>query len=80
MDKLGGAVSPLDVADGASKGLHNILTGVTFSPPKTSDNDAASGLFFGSSDAGVVRWDTPLPFPTPLHGQPDMSYGQSWSE
>ena len=27
MDKLGGAVSPLDVATGASRGLHNILTG-----------------------------------------------------
>ena len=32
MDKLGGAVSPLEVADGASRGLHNVLSGVTLMP------------------------------------------------
>lgn len=72
MDKLGGAVSPLDVAVGASRGLHNILTGVNFT------SKSGKTVFFGSSDAGVVRWDTPLPFPTPLHRQPDLSFGQSW--
>jgi len=72
MDKLGGAVSPLEVADGASRGLHNVLSGVTFMPK------AGGSVFFGSSDAGVVRWDKPLPFPTPLHAQPDLSVGQSW--
>ena len=39
---------------------------------------AGGSVFFGSSDAGVVRWDKPLPFPTPLHAQPDLSVGQSW--
>jgi hypothetical protein len=35
-------------------------------------------VFFESLDAAVVRWDRPAPFPTPLHTQPDLSFGASF--
>jgi hypothetical protein len=72
MDKLGEAVSPLDVADGASKGLHAVLSGVNFT------SSTGTKAFFESLDSPVVRWDKPAPFPTPLHAQPDLSYGASY--
>ena len=72
MDKLGEPVSPLEVADGASRGLHAVLSGVNFT---TTDG---TGVVFGSLDAPVVRWDAPAPFPTPLHRQPDLSFGAAF--
>eukprot|EP00966_Prymnesium_polylepis_P213225 4938566-Prymnesium_polylepis.1 len=69
MDVLGSEVDPLDVAAGASRGLHAVTAGVALSRA-----DGAT-LALGSLDAGIVRWDTPLPFPTPLHSQPDLSKG-----
>ena len=73
MDKLGEPVSPLDVADGASKGLHAVLSGVNFTA-----HGSKQTVFFESLDAAVVRWDAPAPFPTPLHRQPDLSFGASF--
>eukprot|EP00041_Stephanoeca_diplocostata_P038930 m.1569137 g.1569137 ORF g.1569137 m.1569137 type:complete len:795 (+) comp25298_c0_seq5:74-2458(+) len=72
MDKLGAWVDPLDVADGASKGMHMITTGVQHTRP------AATPVFFESPDAVLARWDKPLPFPTPIHRQPDLSLGVSY--
>eukprot|EP00035_Acanthoeca_spectabilis_P023764 m.450846 g.450846 ORF g.450846 m.450846 type:complete len:766 (+) comp20055_c0_seq1:144-2441(+) len=72
MDKLGTPVNPLDVADGASKGMHCITSGVQF---KGSDGT----VFFGSPDVALARWDDPLPFPTPIHRQPDLSKGVAWN-
>ena len=67
MDKLGGWVSPLDEADGASKSLHCISSGVRF-------NDVT----FVSKDAALLRWNDPMPFPTPIHTQPDLGKGASF--
>eukprot|EP01046_Picozoa_sp_COSAG06_P064253 COSAG06_NODE_15272_length_1084_cov_1.884264_2_plen_148_part_00 len=57
--------------------MSRIRVGVNFTKPAGASG-VGDVVFFGSSDAGVVRWDTPLPFPTPLHSQPDLSFGQSW--
>ena len=35
-------------------------------------------LFVRSLDSGVVRFDTPLPVPTPIFRQPDMAQGMSF--
>ena len=50
------------------------------SPPKTRavPSGGARTVFFESLDSPVVRWDKPAPFPTPLHAQPDLSYGASF--
>lgn len=69
MEKLGAWVDPLDVVDGASKGLH-AATGV-----KATWTDRA--LLLDTPDAALVRWDTLLPFPTPLYRQPDLAHGVS---
>lgn len=80
MDKLGGWTSPLDVVDGAAKGMHCVSSGVRWtSSPKTSGTAAPHHVFFGSLDAPVVRWDALLPFPTPLHRQPDLSLGLAFN-
>ena len=71
MDKLGEWVDPLDVVDGASRGLHAVSTGVEF-------RRAKSRLFFETLDAPIVRWDTPLPFPTPTKRQPDLGFGAAF--
>ena len=63
MDKLGGDVNPLDVADGASKGMHAVSSGVRF-------QSAGTEVMFGTPDTPLVRWDAPLPFPTPIFRQP----------
>lgn len=73
MDKLGSAVSPLDVIDGGSKGLHCV------SAAGVSLNANGTLRSFGSPDAALVRWDKMLPFPTPLHRQPNLSLGMSWN-
>ena len=72
MDKLGWSVNPLDVADGASRGLHAITAGVQL----TANGET---LVFGSPDAALARWDDPLPFPTPIHRQPDLAKGVAWN-
>ena len=78
MDKLGELVSPLNLVDGGSKGLHGITSGVMFTR-KESEQPSSNWqrIFFTSPDAGIVAWDSPTPFPTPIHRQPDMSYGAS---
>jgi hypothetical protein len=71
---LGEWSSPLDVADGASKGLHYVSEdGAQFHSP-----DASATMQFETYDCGLLRWDTPLPFPTPLHADVDFSYGASF--
>ena len=68
MDKLGEWTSPLDQADGASRGLHFVQSGVTF-------GDAHSAVMVGSEDVPLARWsygsnvaEQLVPFPTPLRG------------
>ena len=83
MDKLGTDVDPLDVAQGASRGLHAVASGVKFSPKASHDDqegdkNGQGSLFFGTKDAMIARWDGPLPFPTPLFRQPDLSKGLSY--
>ena len=68
MDKLGGQVDPLDVAEGASKGLH-CVNGATATVSGTAQ------MLLQSPDAALLKWDAPLPFPTPLYRQPDLSQG-----
>eukprot|EP00035_Acanthoeca_spectabilis_P029436 m.474504 g.474504 ORF g.474504 m.474504 type:complete len:967 (-) comp36357_c0_seq1:352-3252(-) len=69
LDKLGEWVSPLDVADGGSKGMHIVRSGVRVS---RHGNGTA---FFRTVDTPVVKFGDPLPFPTPIHGDPDLSQG-----
>ncbi len=66
--------NPLDVADGASKGLHY----VSEDGAKFHSENASATMHFETLDCGLLRWDTPLPFPTPLHGKVDFSYGASY--
>ena len=70
MDKLGEWVSPLDVADGGSKGMHPVGQGVLYAQSESSPK-----AFFRTLDAGVVKFGQKLPFPTPMHAEPDMSHG-----
>ncbi len=66
---LGEWSSPLDVADGACKGLHFV----------SEDGVRARGaLQIESIDTGLLRWDAPLPFPTPLHRDVNLSQGASF--
>ena len=60
--KLGEWSSPLDVADGASHGLHYVdERGVRFQLPSGRIGQISS------MDVGLLRWDRPLPFPTPVY-------------
>ena len=72
MHVLGEEIDPLDVAEGASRGLHAVDTGVSL-----TSTDGAH-LELATVDAPVIRWDEPLPFPTPLHSQPDLAKGVSY--
>jgi len=72
MDKLGSSVNPLDVAYGAARGLHCITSGVQLTV-------GGATRIFGSPDVALARWDDPLPFPTPIHRQPDLSKGVAWN-
>ena len=72
MDKLSSWVDPLDVADGASKGLHCVNRAVAFLDKTGS---SPSKVYLESPDAALLKWDSPLPFPTPLYRQPDLSLG-----
>ena len=79
MDKLGERVSPLEVVDGGSRGLHGITSGVLYEMP--SDGSAAKtnmSVFIESLDAGIVVWSKPDPFPSPIHKQPDLNEGVSF--
>jgi len=73
MDKLGEWVSPLDVRNGSGKGLQGVSTGLLFSP-----DEGKSYLRILSQDAGMVRWDKPLPFPTPIRGDVNLDYGANF--
>lgn len=70
MDKLGEWVSPLGVADGGSRGMHPVGQGVLYAQSESSPK-----VFFRTLDAGVVKFGPNLPFPTPMHADPDMSHG-----
>ena len=92
MDKMGELVSPLDLLDGGSKGLHGVSTGVLFSrtaghggavanrPSRDPQAQVQSQerIFFRTLDAGLVVWGDPDPFPTPIHEDPDMEEGASF--
>eukprot|EP00930_Biecheleria_cincta_P097296 TRINITY_DN8901_c0_g1_i1.p1 TRINITY_DN8901_c0_g1~~TRINITY_DN8901_c0_g1_i1.p1 ORF type:complete len:791 (-),score=111.14 TRINITY_DN8901_c0_g1_i1:171-2543(-) len=71
--KLGHWEDPLDVAYGASRGLHfTSEDGVRLS------SESGMSMQVMSSDTGLLRWGAPLPFPTPIHGQPDLAKGASY--
>merc|ERR1712087_1033747 len=72
MDKLSEWVLPDDVVDGGSKGLHGVSTGVNF---VRADG---SSLFIETVDAPIVSWGGPNPFPTPVHGNVDLSSGANF--
>jgi len=78
MDKMGELVSPLNLVDGGSKGLHGVSSGVLFARRDTINSTAWERAFFTTVDAGIVSWGSPDPFPTPIHDQPDLSYGASF--
>ena len=76
MDKLGEWVDPLDVVEGAARGLHAVSTGVEFRPSSKGGDDTR--IFFETLDAPIVRWDAPLPFPTPTKRQPALGNGTAF--
>lgn len=78
MDKLGELVSPLNLVDGGSKGLHGVSSGVLFARETAVGSKQWERMFFTTADAGIVAWGSPNPFPTPIHAQPDLSYGASF--
>ena len=80
MAVLGSSVDPLDVAAGAARGMHAVdAAGVSLTTTQEADDPhASSTLTLGTLDAAVVRWEEPLPFPTPLHRQPEVSLGMSY--
>jgi hypothetical protein len=65
--------SPLDVADGASRGLH-----YTTEEGVRLVSEGKTELQIMSTDTGLLRWDAPLPFPTPLHRDVVLSEGASF--
>ena len=68
---LGQWQDPLNVADGASKGLHYVSeAGVRL------EDDS---IQIETIDTGLLRWGRPLPFPTPLHEDVDLSVGASFN-
>ena len=65
---LGEWSKPNDVREGASKGLNYVgESGV-----KYTMKDSDEQLQIKSTDAGLIRWGDPLPFPTPLRGEVDL--------
>merc|ERR1712178_622920 len=76
IDKLGQWVSPLELVDGAPKGLHGVTTGVKFAVEGA--DGAQRHIFFETKDAAMVAWDDPNPFPTPIHKQPSLNEGASF--
>ena len=72
VDKLGSWTDPLDVVEGGAKSLHGLTDGVR------ATMGGGGRLFVRSLDSGVVRFDTPLPVPTPIFRQPDMAQGMSF--
>jgi hypothetical protein len=83
MDKLGEWVSPLAVADGGSQGMSPINTGMLYargggdskSDAATTGGGGGGAAFFRTFDSAVVKFGEKIPFPTPIHGGPDMSAG-----
>lgn len=72
--KLGSWASPLDVADGAAHGLHYVdENGVR------AQMEGGSRIQILSPDVGLLRYDEPLPFPTPIHDDVDLSKGISFA-
>uniref|UniRef100_A0A7S2TUG9 Uncharacterized protein n=1 Tax=Lotharella oceanica TaxID=641309 RepID=A0A7S2TUG9_9EUKA len=69
---------PDDVATGASFGLHYVTEeGVRLD--QNLHGSSGGGVHVTSLDAGLLRWGSPLPFPTPLRGgQLDMAEGASF--
>merc|ERR1712232_376999 len=57
-----------DVVDGGSQGMHPVGQGLLYS-------NKGNRAFFRTLDAGVVKFGPKVPFPTPIHGGPDMSHG-----
>ena len=55
MDKIGEPVDPLDVADGASRGLHAVLSGVNFTTA-TVATEAAAGTKCGPRTPRPSLW------------------------
>eukprot|EP00656_Telonema_subtile_P000960 TRINITY_DN10457_c0_g1_i2.p1 TRINITY_DN10457_c0_g1~~TRINITY_DN10457_c0_g1_i2.p1 ORF type:complete len:711 (+),score=130.56 TRINITY_DN10457_c0_g1_i2:283-2415(+) len=69
---LGEWASPLDVADGAARGLH-------FTSEEGVRMQRRDGMLqVRSYDMGLLRWDKPLPFPTPLHREVDLGQGAAF--
>merc|ERR1711972_820992 len=64
---------PLDVSYGASRGLH-----YTSEDGVRLMRDNGETIQVQSIDTGLLRWDEPYPFPTPIHAQPNMSEGASY--
>jgi hypothetical protein len=50
-----------DAVNGSTMGLHAVSTGVRFTRPHDG-----FAINFETTDAGVVRWGLPAPFPTPM--------------
>ena len=81
MDKLSEWVSPLEVVDGGSKGLHGVTSGVRYDgAPSDGLNgfNSSPSLRADSLDAGLVVWSSPDPFPSPIHKDPDLAEGASF--
>lgn len=70
---LGEWSSPLDVADGGSRGLH-----FTTEEGVKLIMGGGEGLQVRSIDVGLLRWDEPMPFPTPLHRDVNLAQGASF--
>ena len=71
--KLGSWASPTDVADGAAHGLHYVDENGVRAKMK-----AGTSVQVVSPDAGLLRYDKPLPFPTPIHDDVDVGQGASF--
>ena len=79
MDKISEWVSPLEVVDGGSKGLHGITRGVRYDGVRHDNERVSSASMWADSlDAGLVVWSSPDPFPSPIHKDPDLSEGASF--
>ena len=72
VDKLGDWTNPLDVVEGGAKSLHGLTDGVR------ATLEAKRRLYVRSLDSGVVRFDAPMPVPTPIFRQPDIAQGMSF--
>lgn len=76
VDKHSQWVSPLELVDGAPKGLHGLTTGVKYA--RMAADGTQRHVFFESKDAAMVAFDSPTPFPTPIHDQPNLAEGASF--